>query len=59
MRSHPPCTKIAVSVFSDLGGAYAPTPVAEGVSNMLKVIGGIKADDSGKFYNYMGQITPW
>ena len=42
-----------------MGGAYAPTPVAEGVSNMLKVIGGIKADDSGKFYNSMGQITPW
>ena len=59
LKFHPPYTNIAVSVSSDMGGAYAPTPVAEGVSGMLKVIGGLKADDSGKFYNYVGQITPW
>jgi hypothetical protein len=33
--------------------------VAESVGNMLKLIDGLRADDSGKFMNYKGEIMPW
>jgi NAD(P)-dependent dehydrogenase (short-subunit alcohol dehydrogenase family) len=46
-------------VQTDMGGKSAPTTVKESVSGMLKVITGVKASDSGKFYDFEGEELPW
>lgn len=44
---------------SDMGGSDATLPVSVGVAGVLKVVSGLTPNDSGKFYNYRGEIVPW
>jgi NAD(P)-dependent dehydrogenase (short-subunit alcohol dehydrogenase family) len=42
-----------------MGGKDAMIEAEESISGMLKVVGGLKEADSGKFYKYDGEIVPW
>ena len=44
---------------TDLGGQNAPIPVSVGVSGILKVVDSLTPADSGKFFDYKGEIVPW
>lgn len=46
-------------VKTDMGGPDAKLTPEQSISGMKKVIDGLKADDSGKFWNHEGQIVPW
>jgi len=46
-------------VQTDMGGAHAPVKVQDSVAGMRKVIAGLAATDSGKFFNYDGRVLPW
>ena len=46
-------------VRTDMGGASAPTSVADSVSGMLKVIDRLKPSDSGSFQSYDGRKMQW
>jgi NAD(P)-dependent dehydrogenase (short-subunit alcohol dehydrogenase family) len=46
-------------VQTDMGGAQAPTSVAESIQGLTRVIAGLKAEDSGQFRNFKGQTLPW
>ena len=46
-------------VRTDMGGASAPVTPADSAAGMIKVIGGLKAADSGRFFNYDGQKFAW
>ena len=46
-------------VRTDMGGASAPTSVADRVSGMLKVIDKMKPSDSGSFQSYDGRKMGW
>lgn len=47
-------------VQTDMGGANAEFTAAESVSQMYKnVVEAIELNDSGKFFNYNGEIHPW
>ena len=46
-------------VRTDMGGASAPTSVADSVSGMLKVIDKMKPSDSGSFQSYDGRKMSW
>jgi NAD(P)-dependent dehydrogenase (short-subunit alcohol dehydrogenase family) len=46
-------------VRTDMGGASAPTSVADSVSGMLKVIERLKPSDSGSFQSYDGRKMSW
>lgn len=46
-------------VRTDMGGASAPTSVADSVSGMLKVIDKMKPSDSGSFQSYDGRKMGW
>ena len=46
-------------VRTDMGGASAPTSVADSVSGMLKVIERLKPSDSGSFQSYDGRKMQW
>lgn len=42
-----------------MGGEEAPNDVATGVAGVLKTIDGLTLADSGKFFNFKGEIVPW
>jgi NAD(P)-dependent dehydrogenase (short-subunit alcohol dehydrogenase family) len=42
-----------------MGGAGALIEAEVSIKGMLDVIGGLKAEDSGKFYKYDGSEVPW
>lgn len=42
-----------------MGGESAPLPVSVGVSGIIKTVSGLTSGDSGKFYNFKGEIVPW
>ncbi|EIW54621.1 NAD-P-binding protein [Trametes versicolor FP-101664 SS1] len=44
---------------TDMGGEDAPNDVATGVAGVLKTIEGLTLADSGKFFNFKGEIVPW
>jgi NAD(P)-dependent dehydrogenase (short-subunit alcohol dehydrogenase family) len=44
---------------TDMGGPRAPTPVAEGVAGVLRVVDGAGPGDTGKFLDYKGLEVPW
>lgn len=44
---------------TDMGGENAPYPVSVGVEGVLKVVLALKLEDSGKFYDFQGDIVPW
>lgn len=46
-------------VRTDMGGASAPTSVADSVSGMLKVIERLKPSESGSFQSYDGRKMQW
>ncbi|MBS1961517.1 MAG: SDR family oxidoreductase [Bdellovibrionales bacterium] len=46
-------------VQTDMGGKQAPTTPKQSVAGMLKVIGGLKTSDTGKFYDFEGDELPW
>ena len=46
-------------VQTDMGGAAAPTPVAESVRGILREIDRATLADSGEFLNYKGNRYPW
>jgi len=44
---------------TDMGGEGATFSVEETVPQMIKVIGSLKSEDAGKFYNYKRDEKPW
>ena len=46
-------------VQTDMGGPNATLKPEESISALLKVIDGLKPDDTGKFFNYDGKTLPW
>ncbi|HJQ60741.1 MAG TPA: SDR family oxidoreductase [Vineibacter sp.] len=46
-------------VSTDMGGAQAPVTPPQSIAGMTKVIAGLQASDSGKFFNYDGAPIPW
>ncbi len=46
-------------VKTDMGGQNAPLLPPESVAGMLKVIDGLTAADTGKFFDYAGAEVPW
>jgi NAD(P)-dependent dehydrogenase (short-subunit alcohol dehydrogenase family) len=55
-------TVVALSpgwVRTDMGGAGAPLSPETSVRGLRKVIAGLKASDSGKFFSHDGSTIPW
>jgi NAD(P)-dependent dehydrogenase (short-subunit alcohol dehydrogenase family) len=46
-------------VRTDMGGAGAPLSPQTSVNGLRKVIAGLKASDSGKFFSHDGSTIPW
>ncbi len=46
-------------VQTELGGPRAITPADESVGALRKVIGGLTAEDNGRFINFDGSTIPW
>jgi NAD(P)-dependent dehydrogenase (short-subunit alcohol dehydrogenase family) len=46
-------------VQTDMGGAGATVTPADSVAGLLRVIGGLKPADSGRFLDWRGQSLPW
>jgi NAD(P)-dependent dehydrogenase (short-subunit alcohol dehydrogenase family) len=46
-------------VRTDMGGAGAALDPETSVSGLRKVLAGLKAGDSGKFFSYDGSPIPW
>jgi NAD(P)-dependent dehydrogenase (short-subunit alcohol dehydrogenase family) len=44
---------------TDMGGPEAPVGAKESVSGILRVVGGLRMRDSGRFLDYQGQELPW
>jgi hypothetical protein len=42
-----------------MGGAGAPLSPQTSVNGLRKVIDGLKASDSGKFFSHDGSTIPW
>jgi hypothetical protein len=42
-----------------MGGPGADIDVQTSVAGMVRVIGGLTTADSGKFFNYAGELLPW
>ena len=53
---------VAVSpgwVRTDMGGEGAPLAPEASIAGLRKVLAGLKAGDSGKFFSYEGSLIPW
>jgi NAD(P)-dependent dehydrogenase (short-subunit alcohol dehydrogenase family) len=46
-------------VQTDMGGKNAAVTPQDSVAGMIKIIGGLKPADNGKFYNYDGAALAW
>jgi NAD(P)-dependent dehydrogenase (short-subunit alcohol dehydrogenase family) len=46
-------------VRTDMGGRGAPTPPEESAGGMIRVIDGLRPQDSGEFFDYKGERVPW
>ncbi|MFL6591457.1 MAG: SDR family oxidoreductase [Luteimonas sp.] len=46
-------------VQTDMGGAGATVTPEQSVAGLLRVIGGLKPSDSGRFLDWRGQSLPW
>jgi NAD(P)-dependent dehydrogenase (short-subunit alcohol dehydrogenase family) len=46
-------------VQTDMGGQHAPTPVADSVRGLLRVIDGLVPADNGTFINHDARRLPW
>ncbi|MEL7214479.1 MAG: C factor, cell signaling protein, partial [Pseudomonadota bacterium] len=40
-------------------GKHASVTPAEAAENMVRVLGGLRAEDSGKFFDWRGDEVPW
>jgi NAD(P)-dependent dehydrogenase (short-subunit alcohol dehydrogenase family) len=46
-------------VQTDMGGSGATVSPQESVAGLLRVIGGLRDADSGRFLDWRGQSLPW
>jgi len=46
-------------VRTDMGGSGAPLAPETAVAGLRKVLAGLKAEDSGRFFSYDGSSIPW
>jgi NAD(P)-dependent dehydrogenase (short-subunit alcohol dehydrogenase family) len=46
-------------VKTDMGGAGAPTEVSDSAAGLIRVIDGLKPEDSGKCISFLGENVPW
>lgn len=46
-------------VKTDMGGPDAPLPPGDSVRGMLNIIDGLRAEHSGRFFDYQGEEVPW
>jgi NAD(P)-dependent dehydrogenase (short-subunit alcohol dehydrogenase family) len=46
-------------VQTDMGGAGAPLKPEESIAALLRIIDGLRPEDTGKFFNYDGKPMPW
>ena len=46
-------------VHTDMGGAQAPVAPRDSVAGLLRVLDGLTAEDSGRFYNWQGEAMAW
>lgn len=46
-------------VKTDMGGEMAPTTIQQSVRGMARVIAELKSKDSGKFFDFEGDVLPW
>lgn len=44
---------------TEMGGEGATTETGESVRGIWEVIGGVKGEDAGKFYEFRGGVVPW
>lgn len=59
---YPEITSIVIHpgwVKTDMGGAQAPVLPADSAAGIVAVIDNLKQKDSGKFYNFRGEVLPW
>jgi NAD(P)-dependent dehydrogenase (short-subunit alcohol dehydrogenase family) len=46
-------------VQTDMGGPQAPLPAPDSVRGMLRIIDGLAAEHTGRFFDYQGAEVPW
>jgi len=46
-------------VHTDMGGDQAPVAPGDSVAGLLRVLDGLGAEDSGRFYNGQGEAMAW
>ncbi|MCC6675514.1 MAG: SDR family oxidoreductase [Phycisphaerales bacterium] len=46
-------------VKTDMGGPNATLTPEQSIEGMLKLLDGLKPEDTGKFYDYSGKTLPW
>ncbi len=46
-------------VKTDMGGSVAPTEIEDSVTGLYRVIMGLQTKDSGKFFDFRGEVIPW
>lgn len=62
VKKPPDITSISLSpgwVKTDLGGPFAPLETKDSVAGLLKVVLGLKKEDTGKFLSYDGKKATW
>lgn len=50
---------VPLQIATDMGGPNAPRKVDEGIQEVLKVMHGVKPEDSGSFLNFTGEKVPF
>lgn len=46
-------------VKTEMGGTQATTEVHDSAAGILNVLGGLKREDTGKFFDFRGKVLPW
>ena len=46
-------------VQTDMGGPQAPLPASDSVRGMLRIVDGMGAEQTGRFFDYQGAEVPW
>jgi NAD(P)-dependent dehydrogenase (short-subunit alcohol dehydrogenase family) len=46
-------------VKTSMGGDNAPTSIEDSVTGLMRVLQGLRSEDSGRFINYRGENLPW
>ena len=61
-KDHPKITTVVLHpgwVRTDMGGPNATLATQDSAQGLLKVIAGLNASKSGRFYDYSGRELPW